>query len=352
MPGMHNTSGNISLLDCTLRDGGWVQDFQFGSEAMQEILYGLEEAGVPRIETGYLDKAHGSGKERSMYADFAAFERNGIQNRRRPGTEHIVMIDCGKYPAEMIPAAENAAGTGISGIRICFHKDGAEKAIHLGRDILDKGYSLYMQPMVTTRYTQEEFSNLIRAVMKHLPETAAVYLVDSFGVMDGPEVSERLLLMDRVLPPETAAGLHIHNNRGQCRKMAETACELLGGKRKLYIDGTLGGIGKGAGNLETQEFAAYLNQNWGTGYDTERLNRITEAVIRPISEEYHWGILPEYELTARYRTSPTYANFFFREKQVSLRQLETLLANLPEEKKDSFDRPFAAAFFEEMAGHE
>lgn len=340
--------GNIRILDCTLRDGGWVNQFRFGSEVMQDILHSAEKAGAEFVELGYLDLKNGAPFGESRYCSFEAIRANALDSHTRLDTVHCVMIDCGKYPAEEIP--DRKEGSGIDAIRLCFHKDAASKAIRMGREILRKGYGLLLQPMVTTRYSDEEFRSLIEEAQSRLPEMMAFYIVDSFGVMNREEVARRVRLADQILRPGMVLGVHLHNNRDLAFANAMEAMRTVEEDRPLMIDCTLSGIGKGAGNMRTEDFAEYLNMEYGKAYDVELLCTTALRVMDPLKKQYHWGSHPSYALTARYRVTPTYADLFYWQKRVSLQELERLLIHMPEEKKDSFDREFALHYLETMTG--
>ena len=338
----------IRILDCTLRDGGWVNQFRFGTEVMQDILYCSEKAGAEFVELGYMDLESGAKAGESRYCNFEAIQANALDRHIRPGTVHCVMIDCGKYPAEEIP--EHSEGCGIDVIRLCFHKDAADQAMWLGRKILERGYGLLLQPMVTTRYSDEEFRSLIIAAQTQLAEMAAFYIVDSFGVMNQEEIAARVHLADEILCPDMILGIHLHNNRGLAFANAIEAMHAVGENRSLLIDGSLSGIGKGAGNLCIEDFAEYLNRQHGKAYNVDLLRSAALRMIDPLKKQYHWGSQSAYALTARYRVTPTYADLFYWQKRVSLQDLERLLAHMPEEKKDSFDREFALRYYESMTG--
>ena len=337
---------HISILDCTLRDGGWVQNFCFGEEAMQDILYSTEGAGIRCLEIGYLNQKSGTMAGRSMYASPEAIGKNGLQNHKKKGALHFVMIDYGKYDIASLPF-QGEESFGIDGIRLCFHKEDLESALAAARAIKDKGYHLFLQPMVTTRYSDEEFLALISRAQDVMSSIEAFYIVDSFGVMDPDEAAARVCLADRALSPETILGVHFHNNQDQAFENAKASCEAVRAGRHLQVDTTLFGIGKGAGNLDTASFAGYLNEHWGNTYDRAALEAVSRRRVLPLKDTYRWGFYPEYALTAKYRMTPSYAGVFYRENHLSLEEMEEILSQMPEDKKDSFNRGYAEAALKE-----
>lgn len=333
----------ISLLDCTLRDGGCVNNFDFGIQTMGKLLRAIEQTGVQYVELGYLDREKGARERKTMYRDVDSILRNRLLDQKKEGLAYLAMIDYGKFPEEEIP---ERSPEGLDGIRLCFHKKDRDEAVMMGKKIKSKGYRLMLQAMVCTRYTDSEFEDLIRMASDLIPDLDAFYIVDSFGCMSGEFVLERLCLADRVLPEGTALGLHTHNNQDLSLDHAQNAAGLPL-QRELIIDGTLYGMGKGAGNLKTESIAAYLNQERGASYDTGSAEEAVRSIILPLYRIYGWGYCPEYLLSSKYHLTPSYAKRFYRVRGLSLEQTEELLSRVPESARDSFNGAVADSLLEE-----
>lgn len=335
----------LNIMDCTLRDGGWVNKFRFGTENMRKICKGMREAGVRYIELGYLDKKAGSESERSMYSSVKAIEDAFGDIGKSDEVVRLIMIDYGKFDHDALP--DYNSNSCFDGIRLCFHKKNMTQAIEYGRRILEKGYKLFFQPMVTSRYSDEDLLEMIDIVSSKLPTISAFYIVDSFGVMDEEESIKRLSLADSALDKSIMLGFHTHNNRGLSFGNAKAVCENIK-DRNLLLDCTLSGFGKGPGNLVTEEFADYLNQTYGKNYNMDIIRSLSEEIIAPYKEQYRWGYDPQYEITSNYRATPTYAKVFCEEYNFSLEDLEDFLIGIPEDKKDSFDRKYAEEYIEKL----
>ena len=126
----------IQVLDCTLRDGGCVNNFNFGSEYMEKILHSIEAAGMELIECGYIDEAKGSATERTQYSCEEDIKNNFV-TKKKPGTTYVAMIDYGKYDVTKLPQKTDAD---IDGIRLAFHKKDRHNIISWGKTNIDKGY--------------------------------------------------------------------------------------------------------------------------------------------------------------------------------------------------------------------
>ena len=332
---------NVVFLDCTLRDGGCVNDFAFGIDVMESIKQGLESTGIKYIELGYLDAKKGQVKDSTMFINEESVERQLLQNRKADVT-YLAMIDCGKFPVEELP--EHSDST-LDGIRLCFHKRQIDDAFKDARKILDKGYRLFVQPMVNTRYSDEDIINLAQRVNKELPEAEALYIVDSFGAMSGQEFMARAELLSTVLNPNIKIGIHSHNNQNQSFDVI-TSIMSSDLNRDISIDTTIAGIGKGAGNPNTIEVLNFYNNVYEQRYNVDSLKDVDTRYIQPIHSQYPWGFSFDFYLCAKYRITPSYLKFYKQQQARPEGDVERFLSTIPEDKKDAFNKEFAMTHYE------
>ncbi len=326
----------IQILDCTLRDGGCVNNFNFGKEYMDKILHSLESAGLEMIECGYIDAANGSKTERTQYCCEEVI-RDYFVTEKKPGTAYLAMIDYGKYDVSGLPQRTDRD---IDGIRLAFHKKDRHNIIAWGKKIIEKGYQLFIQPMTVMRYSDQELLELIQEVNEKLPEAYAFYIVDSFGEMRANDMIRILNLVDHNLLPGMRLGFHSHNNLQLSYSNAISFIDFHT-ERQLIVDSSIMGMGKGAGNLNTELFAEHLNLYFGKSYQIQPLLEVIDTVINQIHSEFYWGYSVEYYLSSINHCTPSYAGHFFKKHMLSIDQVSDLLKMLPEEKKISFDKNFA-----------
>ena len=330
---------NIELLDCTLRDGGIVIGFDFGNNRMQRIKECLENSGVEYIECGYIDEKKGSESERTCFIDEKAIEKNFLYSGKKAGITYVAMIDYGTFDFSKLGTRTSA---GIDGIRLAFHKEHWKDAIQAGKIIISKGYDLFIQPMVSMRYSDKEFRELISVCNKELPEAKGFYVVDSFGQMDNMSVLHKLQLADLYVSSSMKIGFHAHNNR----QMAfSNACAFahFASKHSLMLDSTIMGMGKGAGNLCTELIAPVLIEE-GKKYNTIGIyDQISEYFSNQLKET-PWGYCLDYYLSSLYGCTPSYIGIFKKDSRVTTEILVELLKNMPVEKKAACDRAFAADY--------
>ncbi len=331
---------DVKVLDCTLRDGGCVNDFNFGTVYMQEVLSGIEQSGAEIIECGYIDEHKGSSEGRTQYLNEQVIEKNLVKEKKA-GKSYVAMMDYGKYDVTKLG---NRSATSIDGIRLAFHKKSAKDIIGLGKIIIEKGYDLFIQPMLVMRYTDRELLNLIEAVNRELPTARAFYLVDSFGEMRENDLSRLVALTDYNLNRDIALGFHSHNN---LQLSYSNAVSLLKypTDRELIIDVSILGMGKGAGNLNAELFEEHLNLYYGKHYNISPLLNVIDKVLNQIREEYHWGYSVEYYLSSTNHCTPSYASFFYEKHTLTIEEISILLGRIAEEKKISFDREYAKRLY-------
>lgn len=331
---------SLKVLDVTLRDGGCVNDFNFGQTYMEKIIAAQEASGVDFIEMGYIDENKGSTIGRTQYIDEKVIYKHFLKNKK-PGVTYVAMMDYGKFNVDNLELKNKE---GVDGIRMAFHKKNMKDIIHLGRKIIDKGYKFYIQPMVTLRYSDAELLELINIVNKELPDASGFYIVDSFGEMRPNDMSRILNLVDNNLIPTMTLGFHSHNNL-QTSYSNAIAMLQFPTNRDLMLDCSIMGMGKGAGNLNTELLLEHLNLYYGKNYKIAPLLEVIDKVINQLHSEFYWGYAPEYYLSAVNQCTPSYAGYFYNKHMLPIDQVGELLSMIAPEKKISFDKEYAEEIY-------
>lgn len=333
---------SLKVLDVTLRDGGCVNDFNFGQTYMEKILAAQEASGVDIIEMGYIDENKGSASGRTQYINEQVIPQC-ILKHKKPGVTYVAMMDYGKFDVDKLAIrTEN----GIDGIRMAFHKKNKLDIIPLGRKIMEKGYQFYIQPMITLRYSDAELLELIDLVNKELPDAAGFYIVDSFGEMRPNDMNRVLNLVDHNLIPTMTLGFHSHNNLQMSYSNAVTLLQFPT-NRNMMLDSSIMGMGKGAGNLNTELLLEHLNLFYGKNYHVAPLLEVIDKVINQLHSEFYWGYAPEYYLSAANQCTPSYASHFYNKHMLPIDQVGELLGKIAEDKKISFDKNYAEELYRE-----
>ncbi len=321
----------ISILDCTLRDGGYVNDFNFGNTVIKSIISKLSKANIDIIECGWL-KSGTTDENRSRYSSIEVLKNViGIKN---PNLMYVAMIQYGAISNDEVAPLDPAS---IDGIRITFHEHEIDDAFVLGKQLLDKGYKVFMQPVGTTSYSDGALINLIEKINSLNP--FAFYLVDTLGTMYKNDLLRMFYLIDHNLNKGITFGFHSHNN---LQLSFANAQELMGlsTSRNIILDSSVYGMGRGAGNLNTELLTQYINSVQGLKYDNLEVLEILDEYIKPLSLKYKWGYDAAYYIASITGCHPNYASFLLNKQTLHIQDINAILNNLDVAKRDLYDKTY------------
>lgn len=316
----------ISFLDCTLRDGGYINDWRFGNLTIRSVIARLDAAGVDYIEIGFLDDRQAFDNERSMFPEIGLI-RNTCGNLHPKHAKLVAMIDIGTFDEKrLIPASESC----LYGIRLIFTKDKTSEALAYAHKIKEKGYHLFLNLVSTSSYRDEELAALAKEI--NVVKPTAVSIVDTYGLMFEEEMADYARILDRVLSPEIALGYHSHNNM-QMSNANSIEFIRLKLARDIIVDSSLLGMGKNAGNACTELMLSFAN-NVGIGkFDISQVSECAYIDIGKFQGKANWGYHLEFLISAIMRCSPNWTKHYMKEKTLSIKDICNILAALPDDKK-------------------
>ncbi len=317
--------GKIKLLDCTLRDGGYVNNWEFGQSNIVSILKNMLSTGVDIVEAGFIrDVKYDENK--AVFAELSELDAMMASEGIEKGNASIATMAEIAHPIPLAHIAD-ASTTGCDIIRVIVWKskhtedgevvDALQESYEYCKGIVEKGYKLCVQPNRTDQYSDEEFENMLRLFAKLSPY--AIYVVDSWGTMYSGKVLHYMDIADRVLPREIAVGFHGHNNMMQAFSTAEKIIEREY-DRDVILDASVDGIGRGAGNLNLELIARYMNEICGTDYRLEPMYEVYDSYIKKLKEEHTWGSTFPFVLSAMNNANPNYAAYY--SKDLTLKQMQ------------------------------
>lgn len=330
----------IQILDCTLRDGGFVNDWNFGLGSMKSIISRLDKAGIDMIEIGFIDERRTYDPDRAILPDAKSFQPmlEGLDINK---AMILAMIDYGTCDISRICEKKDSL---IDGIRVIFKKKDQDAALAYLEQIKEKGYKIFVNPVSITGYTDDDLTSLIRKINKIDPD--GVSIVDTYGLMHRKELLHYYRLFDQHLTKSTTIGYHAHNNFQLVYANSIELCELES-KRNIVIDSSLYGMGKGAGNANTELIAMFYNENFSKRYETEHL---LEAIDVDILKEYArtpWGYSLSYYLAASNDCHPEYVKYLLGKKTLAVKSVNQLLSALPEVNKLAFNKELIEKMYQQ-----
>lgn len=337
--------GQIKLLDCTLRDGGYVNDWAFGHDNMMNIFERLVSAGIDIIEVGFLDERRDFDVDRSIMPDCEAV--NEIYGQLDKGKAMVVgMIDYGTCGISKLLPCEECF---MDGIRVIFKKHKMHEAIAFCRQVKDLHYKVFVQAVSITSYNDEELMELIGLVNQLEPY--AFSLVDTYGLLHKEDLQHYFEMANKHLKDSIGIGYHAHNNfqlaYSNCIELLETPIE-----RMMLVDGTLYGMGKSAGNAAIELLTMYMNQKLHKNYHISQLLEAIDVTILDIYRQTPWGYNFKFYLSALNDCHPSYVSYLMNKKKLSVKSINEILALLEGEKKLLYDEAYVESLYVEYQKRE
>lgn len=324
----------INVLDCTLRDGGYCNEWKFGFENAGRIITACLESNIDIIECGFLTSKVSSYDPN--ITKFSSLEQVAkLIPKNREEKIFVVMMNYGEYNIEDLPKND---GSSVDGIRVAFHKRDLNEALTLCEQIKAKGYLVFIQAMVSLCYTDQEFLSMISHINSFEPY--AFYIVDSFGMMKGKDLTRFFYMVEHNLKENIWIGFHSHNNLQLSYSNAQ-ALTRIQTNRNLIIDSSIMGMGRGAGNLNTELFLDYLNENFSEEkYDIRPLLYVIDKILNNFYQASYWGYsLPNY-ISATHNAHPNYARYLDEKRTLTIEAMNDIFDMMDKDKKVSYDKKY------------
>ncbi len=307
----------IKVLDCTLRDGGYINDWRFGDSIAQDIVRLVSESGVDYTELAFI-------KNCNYEKDKMEFNNMGqITKLFRPSKHKLAaMVEIGYgYPVSSFPIHSDET---VDLVRLVVWKRMIRESYQYAKSLIEKGYEVGIQATRIEQYNDTEFKDFVRLFSQLSPKS--IYIVDTFGLLTKNRLLEYATIADENLKDGVCIGYHAHNNMQQAFSNMVAITEHQW-SHPLMLDASIMGIGRGAGNLCLELFEKYLNENWGKSFKEEKLFEAADKYIIPISKHNTWGYSIPYLLSAKNGRNPSYVNYL-KDKKLSCCQIAILFEEM------------------------
>lgn len=327
---------NIKLLDCTLRDGGQgledmdkngIQTEIFTEENKFNIIHAARDAGVDIIELGCMAESNDNKEKFSIYQNIETISRY-VPERTNPNQMFVGLYigpdtDVGKIPEHTDEM--------VDGTRVILRYSELQKSLDYCAALAQKGYKVFVQPMLTMRYSDQELELVLKS--GNDMGAYAVYFVDSYGYMNEGDVDRLYDVYESILDPAIHIGFHAHNNMDMAFMNAKHFVDRFSNRSRI-VDACANGMGQGAGNLQTELIVDYLNRNYGKEYDFRKVLTVCDEVskFRPHDMET-WGYSPLRMVAAVNKAAYKYAVPMKMWYGMSLAQIHDILSVMPLDMK-------------------
>jgi len=272
----------VKVIDCTIRDGGCCNDWWFDPSLVADTVSALSNAGVDVMEIGYQSSPDAFlgkhvGPWRFTHEDTL---RDAVGDN---GIRIACMLDVGRISLKDLRPAEDSL---VSVLRVATYASDIDRAIDLLHGAQQLGYEVYCNVMAVSQCTPLQVDAFLERL--RISRVDNVTVVDSFGAMYPHHVRYLIRKYKNWLRAEQQVGVHLHNNQGTA--FANTIAAIDEGAD--FVDATVFGMGRGAGNCPLELLLMYLDN---PNHDVRPILPLM-ARYATIRDELRWGYHPPYAI--------------------------------------------------------
>jgi 4-hydroxy 2-oxovalerate aldolase len=291
-----DNGSKVTVLDCTVRDGGLINKWQFSDKMVRSVFQAVNASGIEYMEIGYRASEKMFPPEEYGPWRFSKDEKiREIVGDTPLNTKLGVMVDIGRVEAEdLLPVDESP----LSFVRVATYLKDIRKAIELANLIDEKGYESFINIMAISTVNDYDIEKGLAEVEENTNVTA-VSIVDSYGALM-PDSAEHLVNTFKKSLDKKKVGFHAHNNMQL--GFANTITALNSGIS--YCDATITGMGRAAGNCPLELLLNYLKD---PRYNIEPIFQVIQDTFVDLRKEIEWGYLIPYMITGMLNEHPRVA---------------------------------------------
>jgi len=275
----------IKVLDCTIRDGGLVNNWQFDDNLVRKVFKSLAQSGVDYMEIGYKSsEKYFSRGENGAWKFCTEDDLKRIIGDTETDMKLAAMADIGRVDYHDIPEKKDSA---LDMIRVACYAKEVDKGISLAHHCMEKGYETTINLMAVSKVIERDLDEALDDLSKS--KVPVVYVVDSFGSMYSEQIHFLAKRYIEALPGKEI-GIHTHNN--QQLAFANTIEAIIAGINR--IDATIYGMGRGAGNCPLELLLSFLKN---PKFDMRPILEVIQEFFIPLKSETEWGYHIPYLIT-------------------------------------------------------
>ena len=279
----------IRVLDCTIRDGGICNDWAFEPALVRRVFSALSAAGLDYMEVGY---RVAGGRLEPGEGPWRACPEPALREVLEEGPMKLAtMVDVGRFQASELPHAQD---TLTKVLRIATYAHQMDEALRLLDGALEKGFETFVNVMAISTLGPDEVDQFLLRLAGSGVQNVAI--VDSFGALYPHHVRYLVHKYMNYLGEKVKVGVHFHNNQQQA--FANTIVAIDEGVD--FVDATVMGMGRGAGNCPLELLLFYLDN---PRFDVAPVLDLVET-FASLNEELRWGYHLPYAITGYYNLHP------------------------------------------------
>ena len=330
----------INTLDCTLRDGGYYNNWDFDRKLVDNYLHALTKSKVDYVEIGFRNLSSSIFMGPYAYSRDRFLEKLNISKNLKLGvmidTKEVLSSENGiKKTIDTLLSEKSQSNINL--IRFATHFSDVNSLGKIVKLTKDKGYKIAINLMQTGGKSEEQINRATK-YLAQLKEIDVLYFADSLGNMRKEDIIKTISLLRNNWHKDL--GIHAHNNKGLA--LSNTLVALNNGVN--WVDSTVRGMGRGAGNAETEILLSELNRIYKENYRLDEIYKLAVDDFKILNSEFNWGQSLLYSLAADNNIHPTYIQEMISDSRYNdQRILEAInfMKNIP---SASFNKEFLDNF--------
>ncbi len=323
---------NINLLDCTLRDGGYYNNWDFSIDLIQDYLNCLSESGVKYIELGFR-----SMMSKNYLGPCAYTTDNFIQSLKIPKNIKLgVMINANEIISKKLSKKDflhfalGARKTEISFIRFACHFDEVDKILPFINQIKIKKFKLMLNLMQITERNSFEIEEVSKKISNS--NVDVLYFADSMGGLEPKNIEKIVKSLRKYWKKDI--GFHAHDNMGKALTNAQRSIDF--GVR--WIDSTITGMGRGPGNVKTEYALIEFKDKLENKFNISPILKLINKRFNNLKQKYSWGSNVYYYLSGLYGIHPTFIQSMLQDLNLEPDEMLSVIENLKKNHATKFNR--------------
>lgn len=320
----------ITQLDCTLRDGGYYNNWNFHTDIVAPYLEAMDEAGIDVVEIGMRSLKNDGFKGAFAFSRDDYLRSLDIPDRLKVAVmvnaSELVGGDMQRKLATLFPL--DAEKSPVSMVRIACHLHEFTEALMATPWLREHGYQVGFNLMQVADRSREDIVSLAQAAAEVDPDV--LYFADSMGSMDPARTNQIIDWLREAW--DGPLGIHTHDNMGMALQNTLGAIH----QGVSWVDATVTGMGRGPGNARTEELTIELYERRARQPNLIPLMQVIRTHFRPLQQQFGWGTNPYYFLAGKYGIHPSYVQEMLADSRYLEEDLLAVIEHLRQEGGKKF----------------
>ncbi len=324
------SKNKLKVLDCTLRDGGYYNDWRFSNQIVQEYVKSVNLSKIDVLEIGFRFL-----KKNNLGIFANSFDKQINKFIFRKNLKIAVMLNASDfdfsedYKSQISKYFSLRRNSKISIVRIATHLKDIKKIIPHIKFLKKFGYHIVVNLMQIDKVNSKELISSLN-ILRKSQSINTFYFADSFGSLNPNDVKNICNIIKKNWNKEF--GFHAHDNCGLALQNALTAIKY-GAK---WIDSTIQGMGRGAGNVATEDLLCEINHIYKFKYNLEPIFNLSQNEFKKLKQSYKWGKSIYYHLSAKLQIHPTYIQELLKDDRYNHQEILEIINSLGKIKSSSY----------------